>query len=42
MDTEAEVDTSQITGARVQFSPEHERNMGGYTRVLVDDLSFTK
>ena len=28
---------------RVQFTPERERNMGGgYTRALVDDLSFTK
>lgn len=43
VDTEAEVDASQITGVRVQFSPERERNMGGgYTRALVDNLSFTQ
>ena len=41
--TEEEVSAQQITGVRVQFTPERERNMGGgYTRALVDDLSFTK
>ena len=43
VDTEEEVNAQQITGVRVQFTPERERNMGGgYTRALVDDLSFTK
>ena len=43
VDTEEEVNAQQITGVRVQFTPERERNMGGgYTRALVDGLSFSK
>ena len=43
VDTEEEVNAQQITGVRVQFTPERERNMGGgYTRALVDNLSFSK
>ena len=43
VDTEEEVNAQQITGVRVQFVPERERNMsGGYTRALVDKLSFSK
>lgn len=42
VDTEEEVNAQQITGVRVQFTPERERNMsGGYTRALIADEGIT-
>lgn len=40
--TKEEVSSDQITGLRVQFTPDHTRNMsGGYTRALVADEGIT-
>lgn len=40
--TKEEVSSDQITGLRVQFTPDRTRNMsGGYTRALVADEGIT-
>ena len=40
--TKDEVSSDQITGLRVQFSPDRTRNMsGGYTRALIADEGIT-
>lgn len=40
--TKEEVSSDQITGLRVQFTPDRTRNMsGGYTRALVVDEGIT-
>mgnify|MGYP001065038010 CR=1 FL=1 len=40
--TKEEVNSDQITGLRVQFTPDRTRNMsGGYTRALVADEGIT-
>ena len=40
--TKEEVSSDQITGLRVQFTPDRTRNMsGGYTRALIADEGIT-
>lgn len=40
--TKEEVNSDQITGLRVQFTPDRTRNMsGGYTRALIADEGIT-
>ena len=40
--TREEVSSDQITGLRVQFTPDRTRNMsGGYTRALIADEGIT-
>lgn len=42
VDTREEVSSDQITGLRVQFTPDRTRNMsGGYTRALIADEGIT-
>ena len=42
MATKEEVSSDQITGLRVQFTPDRTRNMsGGYTRALIADEGVT-